>query len=50
MTFSSLSLSQSPATNFTGQVRDSDQRRSVVPDPRLNVLQRDFEFVVLRHL
>lgn len=31
MTFSSLSLSHSPATNLVGQARDSDQRRSVVP-------------------
>ena len=31
MTFSSLSLSHSPATNFVGQARESDQRRSVVP-------------------
>jgi hypothetical protein len=31
MMFSSLSLSHSPATNFTGQARESDQRRRVRP-------------------
>lgn len=31
MRFSSDSLSQSPATNFTGQTADRDQRRSAVP-------------------
>ena len=30
ITFSSLSLSHSPATNFVGQAHDSDHRRSVV--------------------
>ena len=31
MTFSSLSLSHSPATNLIGQARESDQRRRVTP-------------------
>src|SRR5690606_13458200 len=31
MMFSSLSLSHSPATNFTGHARESDQRRRVRP-------------------
>ncbi len=38
MTFSSLSLSHSPATNV-GQVRESNQRRSVVPEPSMKPTQ-----------